>query len=253
MNLGLRFLTVVVFALILVTQTTAQVTRPLSETYARRNTFAALAEYSNDSSHIILGSAPNRKFVAFGLQYERRLLSGHGIAWNYLAEFRPVILESDPTASGTDVVTGSNPPGVNGTFNFGPSQVFVCRPGVQVYSVPPPSTYAETVTTHCGRQWNYAQGLSPVGTRLNFRTRHRLQPTISSVAGYIFSTRSIPISNAGNFNFDFEAGAGFEFFQSLHRSIRIEYQVQHFSNHNTAYNNPGVDNGLVKLTYAFGR
>jgi len=35
--------------------------------------------------------------------------------------------------------------------------------------------------------------------------------------------------------------------------MRFEYLVQHYSNHNTAYANPGVDNGLFKLTYTFGR
>ena len=63
----------------------------------------------------------------------------------------------------------------------------------------------------------------------------------------------MPSANAGSFNFDFEIGAGFEYYRSPRNSVRLEYQVQHYSNKNTAADNPGVDNGLLKLTYSFGR
>ena len=50
-----------------------------------------------------------------------------------------------------------------------------------------------------------------------------------------------------------EFGAGLEYFLSQSRSMRFEYQVQHFSNAYTANTNPGVDSGLFKLSYTFGR
>ena len=77
-------------------------------------------------------------------------------------------------------------------------------------------------------------------------------PTVSGFGGYLFSTHPIPLAYAGSFNFTFEIGAGLELFRSTHRSLRVEYNIQHFSNHFTANQNPGVDNGLFKLTYAFG-
>jgi hypothetical protein len=96
------------------------------------------------------------------------------------------------------------------------------------------------------------QGFSPAGIRFNLMPRHRLQLTFSSLAGYMFSTQEVPILGAGSFNYTFEFGGGFEYFRSRNRSIRLEYQVQHFSNKKTADLNPGVDSGFVKLTYAFG-
>ena len=51
----------------------------------------------------------------------------------------------------------------------------------------------------------------------------------------------------------FQLGAGIEYFRTLTQSIRLEYQLQHFSNAYTAETNYGVDNGLVKLTYTFGK
>ena len=97
------------------------------------------------------------------------------------------------------------------------------------------------------------QGFSPAGVRFNLVPRHRLQLTLSSFGGYMFSTQEVPIPDAGTFNYTFEFGGGLEFFSTHACSVRLEYQVQHFSNKKTADLNPGVDSGLIKLTYGFGR
>jgi len=224
-----------------------------SANLGRKNTWSAFLEYSNDSSHIVLGSSPNRKLAALGFQYERRLKSNRVLVWRYAAEFRPLILESDPTATYTTTFL-SPPPIVVSTSQ--PSAAFQCIAGTQSFSGTDPGTgifYSDKTQTTCGRRWTYAQGLSPLGTRINLRPHRRLQPTASLLAGYMLSTRKIPIETAGSFNFTFEFGAGLEFYQSQSRSIRVEYQIQHFSNADTAQDNPGVDNGLFKLTYNFGR
>jgi hypothetical protein len=46
---------------------------PVDQDFSRLNTFSGFFEYSNDSSHIILGTVPNRKIGAIGFQYQRRL------------------------------------------------------------------------------------------------------------------------------------------------------------------------------------
>ena len=61
------------------------------------------------------------------------------------------------------------------------------------------------------------------------------------------------MTGAGSFNFAFNFGGGVEFFRSQTQSIRLEYQVQHLSNKDTADLNPGIDSGFVRFTYAFGR
>jgi opacity protein-like surface antigen len=142
------------------------------------------------------------------------------------------------------------------TYIAPPAAAFQCIAGQRTFSGTDPNTgvfYSETISTACGRQWTYAQGLSPAGTRINLLPRRRLQPTASFLAGYVLSTKKIPIDTAGAFNFTFEFGAGLEYYQSPSRSISLEYQIQHFSNAHTAVSNPGVDNGLFKLTYNFGR
>ena len=228
---------------------------PDPELYARRNTITALAEYSNDSSHIILGSTPNRKLAAAGVQYERRLLANPHLTWSYVAEFRPFLLSSDPLAT-TAYTESSTDPKQSPYSGTNSGVVFRCTAGTITQSATSPATgvtYTGTSTTTCSRQQTFAQGLSPIGFRINLRPQHPLQLTFSSNGGYIFSTHPIPVPDAGSFNFSFEFGGGLEYFQAHHRSIRLEYVVQHYSNHYTAAENPGVDSGLVKLTYAFGR
>lgn len=222
-----------------------------SEPYSRKNTFAVFAEYANDSSHIVLGVSPNRKIGAIGATYERRLIDSRYVVWSYVATFRPFILNSDPSATVTQTIY------VNGV-SFGSTSasgvVLRCIPGTQTVPVSGGGG-VETMTdvTTCGRQSTLAQGGSPVGFRLNFMPRRPLQFTVSSNCGYMFSTKPIPVPNAGAFNFTFEFGAGLEYFYRPHKSMRLEYLVQHYSDAYTAVSNPGVDSGLVKLTYAFGR
>jgi hypothetical protein len=220
--------------------------------YGAKNKFGVMAEYSNDSSHIILGQSENVKLGAVGLQYQRRLFATRYFVFSYAAEFRPVILESIPTQTQTvtEVFDGMPPE----TFTYPAALTARCLAGDVTYPPPPvPIFYVSEIITTCGRQTNYAQGLSPAGFRVNFRPGHRLQPTFSTLEGYIFSTKPLPIASAGSFNFAFELGAGLEYYLAPRRSVRLEYQLQHYSNGYTAETNPGVDSGIFKLSYSVGR
>jgi opacity protein-like surface antigen len=221
--------------------------------YGSKNTFAAFVDYSNDSSHIVLGSAEGRKFTELGFQYERRLRSDRHFVWKYTAEFRPLIVESDLIVLET-VVQTSPPPTQTTVFNAGASPQ--CRPSSENFSFINPMTgvlNVGTINIGCGRRWTYAEGLSPLGTRINLLPHKRWQPTSSFLTGFLLSAKKIPIDTGGSFNFMFQFGAGVEYFRTSSQSIRLEYQIQHFSNANTAPTNYGVDNGLFKLTYTFGR
>jgi hypothetical protein len=222
--------------------------------YGAKNKFGVMAEYSNDSSHIILGQSENVKLGAVGVQYQRRLFTTRYFVFSYAAEFRPVILESIPTQTLTVTQIFDGPAPSTDTYTFAPELTARCRPGDVIFPTPPlPILYVSEIVTTCGRQTNYAQGLSPAGFRVNFRPQHRLQPTFSTLEGYIFSTKPLPIASAGSFNFAFELGAGLEYYLAPRRSVRLEYQLQHYSNGYTADTNPGVDSGIFKLSYSFGR
>ncbi len=226
---------------------------PDSATFGSKNTFAVFFDYSNDSSPIVLGSAEGRKFTELGFQYERRLIVTPNLVWKYTGEFRPLIAESDLTSTETNIQT-SPPP--TQTFTGTPTAAISCTPSSEQYSQINPFTgvlYAGTLNFTCGRRWTYVQGFSPLGTRINLLPRKRWQPTGSFLTGLLLSAKKIPVDTGGSFNFMFQVGAGVEYFRTSTQSMRLEYQLQHFSNAYTAQTNYGVDSGLFKFTYTFGR
>jgi len=75
------------------------------EVLGSKNTFGVMVEYSNDSSHIILGDAENVKLGAVGIEYQRRLIANRHLVWSYAMEFRPAIVVSDPTITYKTVET----------------------------------------------------------------------------------------------------------------------------------------------------
>lgn len=228
----------------------SQAAPPQQVFYSRKNTFGFLVGYSNDSSHILLGVADNRKLLSFGGMYARRLLQDHIVNWQYSVEVLPVALESDPVLH--EVVTYTSP--TNGVAQDTRAVVPACQPGSGSFSQTVDGvTYSYTYVDTCSRQWTVGEGMSPVGFQWNFLPRHKLQPFLTGHGGYMYSSRPIPDAYAGSFNFTFDGGAGFELYRSRTRSIRAEFRYHHISNHETARDNPGIDNGVFQITYAFGR
>lgn len=220
--------------------------------YARKNSFGVVAAYSNDSSHMLLGYAQNRKLLDFGASYSRRLLLNRIVNWQYDGEFFPVALESDPLTKYVNAQT--SPVASTNTFTGG-SPTVTCAPIVVSYSYTFKGLiYSGTITTTCsGREWTPGEAFSPVGMQWNFRPRRRLQPFVNGHGGEMYTTRPIPISFAGSFNFTFDVGAGFEYFRTKTTSLRVEYKYHHTSNHETASENPGIDNGVIQVGWVFGR
>ena len=58
-----------------------------------------------------MGVSENRKLAAFGGSYARRLWAFHFGDLRYIAEIRPVLMESDPVFQTTYVFTPTYPPG----------------------------------------------------------------------------------------------------------------------------------------------
>lgn len=232
--------------------TTAAFAQTQGAPYARKNSFGILAEYSNDSSHILMGAAEKRKLLNVGVSYSRRLLLTHIVDWQYDGELFPVALEGDPLSR--EILQQSEP--VPLTMVYDELPPISCAPIEFPYSYLGQNgvTYSGTSSTFChGRQWTIGEAMSPIGMQWNFRPGRTIQPLFEGHGGYMYSTRPIPTFLAGSFNFTFDLGAGFEYFESHSRSFRVEYRYHHISNHNTARENPGIDNGVVHISYIFGR
>ncbi|MGA2349263.1 MAG: acyloxyacyl hydrolase [Terracidiphilus sp.] len=228
---------------------------PASTYYGRTNTYSIFSAYSGDSSHMLLGTAENRKLLEFGVAYGRKLFRNRVVNWQYHGELLPVALESDPEVQRTFyqvtpvVATYIDPPTLQANACVAASGSYS-----DSYTFPDGTvTYSGTEIDRCLRRWTIGEGISPIGFQWNFMPRHKLQPFLISHGGYMYSTRPIPTTYAGSFNFTFDGGAGIEVFRSKTRSICAEYRYHHISNHNTASDNPGIDNGLFQLTYSFGR
>lgn len=224
-----------------------------SRYYARKNTFGFFSAYSNDSSHMLLGRSENRKLFELGASYNRRLLLGRAVNWQYSLEVLPVALESDPVETVTEIITLTNPPpGFPPTFTQTTQEVNAQACQASSGSGTVPGLYTYTYTATCSRQWTMGEAMSPIGFQWNFLPRRTLQPFAVGHGGYMFSTKPIPTTYAGSFNFTFDFGAGVEFYLTRSQSIRAEYRYHHISNHYTAEQNPGIDNGLFQLTWTFG-
>ena len=246
------FCTRVLLALILLTANCFAQPSKESPYFARVDTFGILAGYSGDSSHILLGDAENRMLLQIGASYNRRLMLNRRVNWQYSGELLPVALESDPTGVFVQHQTAPTP----ATFSYDAGPLVSCAPDSESYSYVDPATgvtYSGTTSISCnGRRWVVGEAMSPVGMQWNFMPMRKIQLLVDGHGGYMYSSQAIPIDNAGSFNFTFDIGAGFEVFRSKTKSIRAEYRYHHISNHGTADLNPGIDNGLFQVTYAFG-
>jgi opacity protein-like surface antigen len=219
--------------------------------YARTNTYSIFGAYSDDSSHIVLGVAENRKLLEFGVGYGRKLFANRMVNWQYNGEILPVALESDPR---NHLVQNQTTP-TSATYSYDAWPVVSCATMTTPYKWTENGvTYSGTFTSSChGRQWTIGEAISPAGFQWNFLPQRKMQPFFIGHGGYMYSTQPIPISTAGSFNFTFDFGAGIEVFRTKTRSVRAEYRIHHISNAYTSSANPGIDNGLFQLTYSFGR
>jgi hypothetical protein len=219
--------------------------------YARRNTFGFFGAYSNDSSHILLGYAKQRKLLDIGVSYSRSLYLSHIVNWQYDGELLPVALESDPMSHVVENFTTPAP----ATYSYNSGPIVTCAPATTPITFIDPATgvsYSGTVTVSCyGRRWIDGEALSPIGFRWNFLPARSLQPFADGHGGYMYTTQAVPVDEAGSFNFTFDIGAGLEVYRTMAKSIRVEYRYHHISNHGTATLNPGIDNGLFQVTYCF--
>lgn len=225
--------------------------------FSRRNTWTVFAEYSNTSSHILMGSSRQRELVTLGGGYTRRVVSFKGSELGYHVEVRPIVFESDPLGI-TRVTYTVESPGTPQTFTDTGTEVPVskCEAASGSFTLEAqPGFPAEsgTYSTTCGRRWTFGQTFSPIGFRYEALKRHAVQPFFTGTLGYMYASRPIPVTNAEAFNFVFDFGPGVEVYRSGGRSIALEWRFHHFSNRGTAPANPGVDNMVYRVAYSFGR
>lgn len=247
---GTHVLLILAFVICVVAPASAQ---PQKENpyFARVNSFGFFTAYSNDSSHILLGAAEDRKLLTFGASYSRRLLLNSAVNLQFNAELMPLLFEGDPTDHITMTWSEPSPfPPIDTTIiPYTACSDFSGTGTVTANGI----VYTFNYANQCGRRWSKGEAMSPFGLRSNFRPRRKTQLFLDGHGGYMYTTQVVPVDGAGSFNFTFDAGIGVEVYRSRTKSLSLEYRYHHFSNNNTAAANPGVDNGLFQATYSFGR
>jgi hypothetical protein len=204
----------------------------------------ATSSYSPTSGHILIGLAQQRHTFEAGFEYTHRLLGSDHARLDYSGEFNPLFRESDPTAVATEytingqtVVTPITPTRV--VYATHASIGGVCGGGPTCSYIYP--VFGQDETT-------YAASIAPLGARAIFLPRRRIQPTFETNLGVILSTRDIPVDGATLFNYQFTFGPGVQVFATRRTAVRLEYVYRHISNANSGTVNPGIDQGVFRLT-----
>jgi hypothetical protein len=104
-----------------------------------------------------------------------------------------------------------------------------------------------------GREDTYAAAFNPLGARITAFPRWRLRPSFSLDLGFVVSRQDIPVDQSDRFNYLFSFGPGLEIFTYSNTSWRVEYVYRHMSNAGQGDQNPGVDQGVVRVTISLHR
>jgi hypothetical protein len=210
--------------------------------------FGVSSTYSADSSHIIIGASERRRVWTLGVEFTHRLVLGEKVRLDYEGSLLPLYEETDPTLLGANVTVAGQ-------------TVFTPQAPVRVVQVAhgpvgtelEPSGIRVPIFAVFGRQDTYAWSLAPLGARVSLFPRWRIQPSLALDGGFVVSARDIPVDDSDQFNYMFSFGPGVQVFTSPKASWRVEYIYRHISNAHQGNQNPGVDQGVVRVTLSTHR
>jgi hypothetical protein len=198
--------------------------------------------YSPNSSHILIGTSEQRRIWSLGVEVTRRLALGEKYRIDYEGSLLPLFEETDPVVFGTTVTIG------NQTF-VSPQTPFriiqAIRGPVGTFTSNGVSAPVYALTGH---QDTYAWSLAPLGARISAFPRSHIQPSFALDLGFVVSARDIPVDDSDQFNYMFAFGPGVQLFTSPKSSWRVEYIFRHISNAHEGTQNPGIDQGVVRVT-----
>jgi hypothetical protein len=214
-----------------------------SHSYGGVSSFGISTTYSPDSSHILIGDSGQRKIWTAGVEYTHLLRETPLLRLDYEGSIMPVFEETDPTVLGT-LFTSSGYPIIT---SQSPVRVLHIANG-SVGTVLAGNNQTVPLYVLFGKQNTYAAAVTPIGIRLSAMPHWVLQPSMALDLGFVVSARDIPLDDCSQFNYMFAVGPGLQFFNSPHTSLRVEYLFRHISNAGQGDQNPGIDQGVVRLT-----
>ncbi len=208
-----------------------------------RHSLGFSTTFSPDSSHIFIGDSERRRIWTLGAEYTHVLHQGSRFRFDYEGSILPLYEETDPTIYGTIFTLN----GQTFTTEQTPTRITYAIRG-PIGMVGSPGGPNHPINALTGREDTYAAAFTPLGARISAFPRRRIQPTFALDLGFIVAARDIPIDQSSWFNFLFSFGPGLQFFTSPNASIRLEYIYRHASNAGLGNQNPGVDQGVARVT-----
>jgi hypothetical protein len=201
--------------------------------------------YSPDSSHILIGLSQQRSTWTLGFEYTHLMTSRRRFRLDYEGSLLPAYVETDPTVIGTRTtlnkitIVTPEPPIRVVTVDRGPvgTATVVGGPSAPIYAI-------------FSHESTYAAALEPLGARVSAFPHRRIQPSFSLDLGFVVSSRDLPVDEADQFNYLFSFGPGVQVYASQRTSMRVEYILRHISNAHQGYQNPGVDQGVFRVTFS---
>ncbi len=101
----------------------------------------------------------------------------------------------------------------------------------------------------------YGFAVAPLGFTFDLARRRRVHPFAETAGGIVASSQPIPVNlpDATGLNFFFDLGGGIRWRVGERGAVSLGYRFFHISNAGTTSFNPGVDNNVFYLGYAFMR
>lgn len=210
--------------------------------------FGFSSSYSPTSTHILIGDAEHRRVFTLGAEYTRLLRLHPRFRLDYEGSVLPLYEETDPTVVGAVFTLN----GVQIVSPEAPVRVIYVTDAPIGTAITGNNTTAPIYAIY-GREDTYAAAVNPLGARITAFPRWRLRPSFSLDLGFVVSRQDIPVDQSARFNYSFSFGPGLEIFTYSNTSWRVEYIYRHMSNAGQGDQNPGVDQGVVRLTISLHR
>jgi len=210
--------------------------------FGGKQSLGLTASYSTTSSHILIGVSEQRKTFTAGVEYTRRLWESGWARLDYRGEFNPFFRESDPVMVGYKTTISGN------TIPISSQRVIEVSHVALLCDIIEPITCNSIYPVYGPDEATYAAAVSPIGERAVILPRRRLQPTFGMDIGVVISSRDIPVDSSAHLNYQFSFGPGVQAFVSRSKAVRLEYVYRHISNANSGTLNPGIDQGVFRLT-----
>ncbi len=158
-----------------------------------------------------------RKLAVASVRFGRVVGTTKGVTFEYLFEIAPVTVALKNEVENPNFVSETETPNI-------------------------PPTVRETT---------YGFGIQPAEFRFIFRPKKRLKPYVQAGAGFLFSTKPIPVPESPRYNFIGDFGGGLMYSIKPRQTINFGYRYYHISNMNIGEINPGYNANIFFVGYSF--